>query len=127
MAHRGVAARAAASLRNSPNFLIIAAKLVTPAWQISGAGFCAASPRRIAEQRHAGVRHIGDAKSDLDLLEPYILTREKRLEIPTMSDPDPETLWRMELFYNAVGLTLERITGVMVCRVEQANRAPRLQ
>ena len=55
-----------------------------------------------------------DAKSDYDLLEPYILTREKRLEIPMMSDPDPETLWRMELFYNAVGLTIERATGVMV-------------
>jgi probable nitrogen fixation protein len=55
-----------------------------------------------------------DRKTDLDLLEPYILTKEKRREIPMMSDPDPETLWRMELFYNAVGLTLERITGVMV-------------
>ena len=55
-----------------------------------------------------------DAISDHDLLEPYILTREKRLEIPMMSDPDPETLWRMELFYNAVGLTIERATGVMV-------------
>ncbi len=55
-----------------------------------------------------------DKKTDLDLIEPYILTREKRREIPIMSDPDPETLWRMELFYNAVGLTIERITGVMV-------------
>jgi probable nitrogen fixation protein len=55
-----------------------------------------------------------DKKTDLDLLEPYILTKEKRREIPMMSDPDPETLWRMELFYNAVGLTIERITGVMV-------------
>jgi probable nitrogen fixation protein len=55
-----------------------------------------------------------DSKSDLDLLEPYILTREKRREIPTMSDPDPETLWRMELFYNAIGLTIERETGIMV-------------
>jgi probable nitrogen fixation protein len=54
-----------------------------------------------------------DKKSDLDLLEPYIVTREKRREIPIMSDPDPETIWRMELFYNAVGLTIERITGVM--------------
>lgn len=55
-----------------------------------------------------------DAKSDLDLLEPYILTIEKRREMPIMSDPDPETLWRMELFYNAVGLAIERVTGVMV-------------
>jgi probable nitrogen fixation protein len=55
-----------------------------------------------------------DGKSDQDLLDPYIMTREKRLAIPLMSDPDPETLWRMELFYNAIGLTIERITGVMV-------------
>jgi probable nitrogen fixation protein len=55
-----------------------------------------------------------DAKCDSDLLEPYILTREKRREIPTMSDPDPETLWRMELYYNAIGLAIERATGVMV-------------
>ena len=33
-----------------------------------------------------------DAKSDLDLLEPYIITKEKRRELPIMSDPDPETL-----------------------------------
>ena len=31
-----------------------------------------------------------------------------------MGDPDPETLWRLELFYNAVGLAVERQTGVMV-------------
>lgn len=55
-----------------------------------------------------------DGKTDLDLLEPYILDKEKRREIPIMGDPDPETLWRLELFYNAVGLAIERQTGIMV-------------
>ncbi len=55
-----------------------------------------------------------DGESDADLLEPYILTREQRREIPIMGDPDPETLWRLELFYNAAGLSIERATGVMV-------------
>lgn len=55
-----------------------------------------------------------DKKSDLDLLAPYIITREMRREIPIMGDPDPETLWRLELFYNAIGLAIERATGVMV-------------
>jgi probable nitrogen fixation protein len=50
----------------------------------------------------------------LDLLEPYILTKEKRRAIPMMGDPDPETLWRVDLFYNAVGLAIERSTGIMV-------------
>ncbi len=55
-----------------------------------------------------------DGKNDEMLLEPYSLTREKRKEIPIIGDPDPETLWRLEIFYNAVGLAIERRTGVMV-------------
>ncbi len=55
-----------------------------------------------------------DKKSDLDLIAPYIVTKEQRREIPIMGDPDPETLWRFELFYNAIGLSVERVTGIMV-------------
>ncbi|MFZ1110189.1 MAG: NifX-associated nitrogen fixation protein [Rhodomicrobium sp.] len=55
-----------------------------------------------------------DKKSDLELIEPYIITKEQRREVPIIGDPDPETLWRLELFYNAVGLAIERATGVMV-------------
>ncbi|HEY0329314.1 MAG TPA: NifX-associated nitrogen fixation protein [Rhodopseudomonas sp.] len=55
-----------------------------------------------------------EGKSDLELIEPYILNKEKRREIPIVGDPDPETLWRLELFYNAVCLAIERETGLMV-------------
>ena len=55
-----------------------------------------------------------EGKSDLDLIAPYIVTRAQRREMPIMGDPDPETLWRLELFYNAVGLAIERTTGIMV-------------
>lgn len=55
-----------------------------------------------------------EGKSDAQLLDPYILTPERRKELPIMDDPDPETLWRLELFYNAIGLSIERATGVMV-------------
>jgi len=55
-----------------------------------------------------------DKKSDLELIGPYIITKDQRREIPIMGDPDPETLWRLELFYNAVGLSVERATGIMV-------------
>lgn len=54
-----------------------------------------------------------DGKSDDALLAPYIVTKEARREMPIIGDPDPELLWRVELFYNAVGLSLERLTGVM--------------
>ena len=55
-----------------------------------------------------------EGKRDLDLLEPYILDKEKRRALPIMGDPDPDTLWRLELFFNAVALSIERATGVMV-------------
>jgi probable nitrogen fixation protein len=55
-----------------------------------------------------------EGKSDEVLLEPYVIDKEKRKEIPIIGDPDPETLWRLELFYNAVGLAIERRSGVMV-------------
>jgi probable nitrogen fixation protein len=71
--------------------------------------------RELVKQWRAQDTHgVWDSKSDATLLAPYILTREQRRAIPLMGDPDPETLWRLELFYNAVGLAIERATGVMV-------------
>ena len=55
-----------------------------------------------------------EKKSDELLLEPYVVDKEKRKTLPIMGDPDPETLWRLELFYNAVGMAIEKQTGVMV-------------
>ncbi|MCA1515594.1 NifX-associated nitrogen fixation protein [Bradyrhizobium sp. NBAIM01] len=55
-----------------------------------------------------------EAKSDLDLLEPYILEKEKRRALPIIGDPDPDTLCRLELFFGAVALSIERVTGVMI-------------
>ncbi|BAF87033.1 MULTISPECIES: NifX-associated nitrogen fixation protein [Azorhizobium] len=55
-----------------------------------------------------------DSKGDLDLLEPYILDKEKRRALPIVGDPDPETLWRLELYYNAICLSIEKATGVMI-------------
>ncbi|MHB8252058.1 NifX-associated nitrogen fixation protein, partial [Acidithiobacillus sp.] len=55
-----------------------------------------------------------EKKSDMELLAPYVLDKEQRRAIPIIGDPDPEILWRVELFYNAVGLATERASGVMV-------------
>ena len=55
-----------------------------------------------------------EGKSDMSLLEPYILDKEKRRALPIVGDPDPETIWRLELLYNAVALSIEKATGVMI-------------
>ncbi len=71
--------------------------------------------RELVKQFRAQDAHgAWDRKSDLALLEPLIVDRGKRKRIPIIGDPDPDVLWRLELFYNAVGLALERRTGVMV-------------
>jgi probable nitrogen fixation protein len=55
-----------------------------------------------------------EKKADLDLLEPYIINKEARRALPIMGDPDPDTIWRLELFFNAIALSIERATGVMI-------------
>jgi len=55
-----------------------------------------------------------EGKSDRQLLAPYILSTEQRRALPLMGDPDPDTLWRLDLFHNAIGLAIERATKCMV-------------
>lgn len=54
-----------------------------------------------------------DKKSDVDLLAPFLVTKEARRAMPIIGDPDPDTLHRVEQFYQAVGLTIEDKTGLM--------------
>ncbi|QSR89487.1 NifX-associated nitrogen fixation protein [Methylacidiphilum caldifontis] len=55
-----------------------------------------------------------DGKKNEELLKDYIIDVQKRKEIPIIGDPDPDILWRVELFFNAVALTIEKRTGVLV-------------
>ena len=71
--------------------------------------------RELVKQIRAQDTHgTWEGKSDLKLLEPYIITPEQRREMPIIDDPDPDTLWRLDLFHNAIGLAIERATKCMV-------------
>ncbi len=52
-----------------------------------------------------------ETMSDEELLSPFIVTKEQRREIPMMGDPDPDILWRVELYYNAIAFAIETVTG----------------
>lgn len=54
-----------------------------------------------------------DGKSDEEVVGPYVVTKEQRKLIPIIDDPDPDILWRLELYYNAIGLAIERQSKVM--------------
>jgi len=71
--------------------------------------------RELIKQLRAQDTHGSwEGKSDAQLLAPFILTAEQRRALPLMGDPDPDTLWRLDLFHNAIGLAIERETGCMV-------------
>ncbi|EWY39451.1 hypothetical protein N825_07135 [Skermanella stibiiresistens SB22] len=54
-----------------------------------------------------------EGKSDDVLLRPFVLTKEERRLIPIIGDPDPDTITRVEQFYKAIGLTIEKRTRLM--------------
>lgn len=71
--------------------------------------------RQLIKQLRAQDTHgAWDGKTDLQLLRPYILTPEERRALPILGDPDPEILWRLDIFYNAIAVAIERETGQMV-------------
>ncbi|MET4484107.1 NifX-associated nitrogen fixation protein [Bradyrhizobium sp. F1.13.3] len=55
-----------------------------------------------------------EGKKDLDLLDPYILDKRKRRALPIVGNPDPDTIWRLQLFFDAIALSIEKATGVMI-------------
>lgn len=47
------------------------------------------------------------------LLAPFVLTREKKREVPVVGDPDKATVARVKAFYNAIAALIEKDCGLM--------------
>ena len=54
-----------------------------------------------------------EKKSDAEILKDYVITREQRRALPIIGDPDPDILWRVEQYYAAIGLCIEKETGMV--------------
>lgn len=67
----------------------------------------------VAQVRAQDSYGVWEGKSDRELLEPFILDKEKRVALPIMGDPDPDTLDRLDQFYAAVALSIEQRCGLM--------------
>ncbi len=60
-----------------------------------------------------------DGKPDTELLAEFIVTPEERRAIPIICDPEPEVLWRMARFHDAVGLMIERRSGCTAAQMDK--------
>lgn len=72
--------------------------------------FCQELVRQVRARDTYGVL---DDKSDVDLLDAFIVDKAKAREIPLIGDPDPAVLVRLDQFYGAVALAIEKRCGIM--------------
>lgn len=56
---------------------------------------------------------VYDTAKDIEILDPLVLTKERKREIPVVGDPDEETLARVKAFYNAIAVMVEKECGKM--------------
>lgn len=54
-----------------------------------------------------------DRKPVAEILAPFVLTRERKAQIPLVGDPDDMTLARVKAFYNAIATLIEKECGKM--------------
>lgn len=54
-----------------------------------------------------------DTWPDYKVLDPMILTKERRREIPVVGDPDETTVSRIKAYYNAIAAGIERECQLM--------------
>ena len=54
-----------------------------------------------------------DTWSDARVLDPLILTKERRREIPVVGDPDETTISRVKAYFNAIACSIESECGLM--------------
>lgn len=55
--------------------------------------------------------------SDAKIIDPFILTKERRREIPVVGDPDEIVMARVKCLYNAISFLIEKETGKMASPV----------
>lgn len=54
-----------------------------------------------------------DNLDSADIIDPFILTKERKREIPIVGDPDEITLARLKAYYNSISVLIEKRSGLM--------------
>ncbi len=54
-----------------------------------------------------------DGKTQQQILDAYVLTKERKREIPVIGDPDDQIIARVKSFHNAIAVLIEKECGLM--------------
>jgi probable nitrogen fixation protein len=58
-----------------------------------------------------------DGLTEAQIIDPLVLTKERRREIPIIGDPDEITLARVKVYYNSIATLVEKKTKLMAVPV----------
>lgn len=54
-----------------------------------------------------------EGMSDAEILDPFVMTKERKRDIPVVGDPDEIVVARVKAFYNAISTLIEKECGKM--------------
>ncbi len=54
-----------------------------------------------------------EGMSDAEILDPFVMTKERKREIPVIGDPDEIVIARIKAFYNSISTLIEKECGKM--------------
>ncbi len=80
--------------------------------------FCREMVRQLRALDTYGVQA---GKTAAELLAPFVLTPERKAQLPLVGEPDARTIERVHVFYNAVAVLIEKECGLMASPVIALN------
>ncbi len=83
---------------------------IDPNDPVFGTDFIKEMDRQVRAMDSYGVY---DGMSSAEILDPFVLTKERKREIPIVGDPDEEVVARVKAFYNAIAVMIEKECGHM--------------
>lgn len=71
----------------------------------------------VRQMRAIDTYGIYDTLGNAEIIDPFILTKERKREIPIVGDPDEITMARLKAYYNTISVMIEKRTGLMAVPV----------
>lgn len=62
----------------------------------------------VRQMRALDTYGVYSGQGPANILDPFVLTKARKAEIPLVGDPDEETLSRVKAFYNAIAVLIEK-------------------
>ncbi len=67
----------------------------------------------IRQMRAIDAYGVWDNAGENEIIDPFVMTKERKRNVPIVGDPDEEVMARVKAWYNALSVCIEGKTGLM--------------